>query len=1080
VNNNIFSLNRVGYLAFLALLPYNQVISSVLVLAALDDLTINAPTASTNYSGVITFNATTAGNGTNASFYYKNTTSTYLACQNLTANTPPGEWICVNDSSSTIADGTYNVTANATNSTDDTVEATEIQDIIVDNTAPTWSTNQSSVPLTYSPSTSSEFNITWTDATTDVSVVFIEGNWSTCSSNCTMGTTYGSGIYNYTQILPAGAWSWKVYANDSLDNWNTSDEWTVTIGNASNPVTLLLNGSAANVSYQYANETNASCSATAGAPTLYRNDTDKNSTDNYQNVQLGVGMYIYNCTTPGNANYSANLTGPLYNLTITQAVPTLNVAINSTESNLEYAYGNVTNTSAWETNSGDSGCTYNFYRDGAAVGSSEEVILLGAGNYTYLYNTSGCTNYSSNSETRLLNLTRIASVATVSILPASTVTYPNTTTTWCNITTGDSGATLNLYRNGSSKATGAGNQYETILLGADVYNYSCTYAQSENYSASSDLNNYLTVSQNSSTANFMNLTINGTESNKSYTYPAVSNATGWNSITQLTFTLYSKSYNLTINQADNPVTLYLNGTSNSNVTYTYPESVNATGTATVGTASLYRDGAAVGAAVEQILLGNGTYEYKVNVTSGNANYSDNATGLTYYALVNKGTVTLALYLNGTAANNTYTYPEPVGALGNKTTTVNNEGNLSLYRDGSIVNTSLTADEATENILLGNNSHNYSLTFTATNYSDTSIVADRFALVNKGPVNVTLYLNGSRADTSYGPGVIANFTVVSNVSGKTVNLTTNITGWVDDTNTTPLINYTTIPSVASGTYNITGYFVGDANYSAASETWYTTTNDTTDPTVTTFELSSSTIEKGDALTITWNVTDNVAVSEVYIYQDSGEIVNTTINDSSTSLTMDTAGTIEIHIRVTDSNGNTAISSETVTVFTSTVGGGGSSYTPTGTTTNVGSLTAPTQQEMSKGDTMNFNIGTTSHSAKVTSMGSNYVYIKIFSDPITIKVLVNETKEVDIDGDGVNDLSVYLEKIEGGTAYLTYTPIGVEEQQPEEPEVEEVPEPSLVDEAATPTYDYAWAIAIVVVIMVIAAVAYSGKGTKKRRK
>jgi len=72
--------------------------------------------------------------------------------------------------------------------------------------------------------------------------------------------------------------------------------------------------------------------------------------------------------------------------------------------------------------------------------------------------------------------------------PPSESYYPWICNVTCNITTGDAGATLNLYRNDTIVATGTDSVSENINLpsvtggtSATVYNYSCMYEVTENY-----------------------------------------------------------------------------------------------------------------------------------------------------------------------------------------------------------------------------------------------------------------------------------------------------------------------------------------------------------------------------------------------------------------------------------------------------------------------------------------------------------------------------------------------------------------------------------------------------------------------
>ncbi len=192
----------------------------------------------------------------------------------------------------------------------------------------------------------------------------------------------------------------------------------------------------------------------------------------------------------------------------------------------------------------------------------------------------------------------------------------------------------------------------------------------------------------------------------------------------------SDSWTFTINKStSNPVNLYLNGSLNQNRTYTYPDAVNATGITEGETVYLYRDDVEVASGAspqtEEILLGNSTYSYKVNAT-GNQNYSDNSTGITYYVLVNKGPTEINLTLNGT--------------------------------EGSI--------------------------------------------------------EGSRSYNQYDN---ATFIAEVNVTGLNISLTSDYPNWTQQNNTTIIYNTTNLSSI--GIYNITGYTNGSENYSASSTTYY---------------------------------------------------------------------------------------------------------------------------------------------------------------------------------------------------------------------------------------------------------------------
>ncbi|MFQ6010460.1 MAG: hypothetical protein ACE5J7_05090, partial [Candidatus Aenigmatarchaeota archaeon] len=250
--------------------------------------------------------------------------------------------------------------------------------------------------------------------------------------------------------------------------------------------------------------------------------------------------------------------------------------------------------------------TVYLYRDEVlrASGASpqSEIAQLAAAEYAYKVNATGNQNFSDNSSvTYYLTVNRAASSVSVTFSPSSSETYGTTTTAFCNITTGDSVAFLTIDRNGTGVVAGAGNQYDTQTLGAGDYDYDCYYSQSENYTASSSLDNILSIAKADPSAN-LKMELNGTEGDASVIYPAATNATGYATLADnqdLTFTLYR----------------------------------NDTGLATTDPAS------------DVNVLGGGAYSYVYNTTGG-ANYTA-GTSATRTLTVNKTGISLFLYFNGT-------------------------------------------------------------------------------------------------------------------------------------------------------------------------------------------------------------------------------------------------------------------------------------------------------------------------------------------------------------------------------------------------------------------------------------------------
>jgi PGF-pre-PGF domain-containing protein len=243
------------------------------------------------------------------------------------------------------SDGPYlwNIVINDTTGGNDTHVANWT--IIVDTTSPTWFTNQTNVSLTpnYSSTNYSQFNITWNDTNGSISTVFLEINLSTPANFTMSNSTYGGSIYSRSIVLPAGTYYWKSYANDSLNNWNTSANWTFTIGNGTNPVYLYLNNSTnQNNTYYYPQTINATATSTAGTVFLYRNNSYLVNgtiwtTNESTYILLGNNTYPFKANATGNANYSDNTTGVTYYAIVNKGPTNVSLYLNTTQGNVTYS-----------------------------------------------------------------------------------------------------------------------------------------------------------------------------------------------------------------------------------------------------------------------------------------------------------------------------------------------------------------------------------------------------------------------------------------------------------------------------------------------------------------------------------------------------------------------------------------------------------------------------------------------------------------------------------------------------------------------------------------------------------------------
>ena len=110
------------------------------------------------------------------------------------------------------------------------------------------------------------------------------------------------------------------------------------------------------------------------------------------------------------------------------------------------------------------------------------------------------------------------------------------------------------------------------------------------------------------------------------------------------------------------------------------------------------------------------------------------------------------------------------------------------------------------------------------------------------------------------------------------------------------------------------------------------------------------------------------------------------------------------------------------------------------------------------------------------------IEIKSDPIEVTLNVGETKQVDIDADGTNDLEVTLESVSSGTAKITMKKVAqtaaeLVAPEPTTPTGEETtttPTPTEEGEGKT---SLAWLWIIIIIIVVIAIVVAVQQKKKK---
>jgi PGF-pre-PGF domain-containing protein len=319
----------------------------------------------------------------------------------------------------------------------------------VNITNPGWYTNQSSTPTNYS-STASQFNITWNDTLSPISVVLITIMNSTNSSdirvnNASMTNSYGGSIYNYSIILPAGTWNWTSYANDTSNNWNATDAWTFTINKAATLATLYLNGTIANITSTYPNSTinvTAVANITGANVTIWRNGTSLVSALSTATDIRQWGAYnnYFNASVIADQNYSASSVVFLW-LNVSKGTPTGSI------SGINVTLPSTTSITPSESNVGDADVNYTFWRDTSLVSLANGTTSLSAdttpstaGTYTYKLNSTAGENWTANSSISTLVITVSAASSTTGgssisgITTTGMVTYINLAVGKANIT----------------------------------------------------------------------------------------------------------------------------------------------------------------------------------------------------------------------------------------------------------------------------------------------------------------------------------------------------------------------------------------------------------------------------------------------------------------------------------------------------------------------------------------------------------------------------------------------------------------------------------------------------------------------
>jgi len=355
------------------------------------------------------------------------------------------------------------------------------------NKPPQWSDNSSSTPSVYSPTTTSNFQVKWTDDN-DANGY----NYSIFSSNCTGSwanyTTSRTGNYSYVNItMPACSNAgWKFYANDSSNVWNTTNTWYFTINKADSPLFLCFqNSTTTNCSLQYSTYwhiTNVGEYLYEIYPNSVKWTAGHSGTSDYLFFRTYNGVnhsnvdnntwFVYNATNGdswgvnytvlGNQNYSANYSGQGFK--INKGTPAINITFNTSATVMEGEAVLINCNKPSEL-------TVNLYNDTSSISNpyTFDTTGLAGNNFNFTCNTTGNANYSSATTNKSLSVTFLGGVYVEAFNEQNYTEQLTFNITVFNTTTSDTAYNQVIYQN------------NTISGDVTIYIWSSGYPQRNRY-----------------------------------------------------------------------------------------------------------------------------------------------------------------------------------------------------------------------------------------------------------------------------------------------------------------------------------------------------------------------------------------------------------------------------------------------------------------------------------------------------------------------------------------------------------------------------------------------------------------------
>lgn len=343
-------------------------------------------------------------------------------------------------------------------------------------TSPQYSNVWNNSVITYSPTQTSLFNITWSNGTStsvvNISAVNFTSNFSGTNTNYNMTFLNGntnSANFTYSIILPAGVFTWNSSAksNDTTPALNTSNSIIFTVAQAT-PVCNLTITPVTPINYETNTTAICRCNTTDSGVTikLYRNNSDV-TTQNNSAVSLPANSYSYVCNSTSTNNFTVGSNSSTY------VVNKLNANVQISPATQTIAYRTSVNQYCLDSSS--------FYVCGLwrnnTLLSNNSNILLASGIYVYDSNITDTSNYSSYSSQTTLNVSKAVPPINFTITPGTTVTEGTDVNISCNY---PSEISVNLYNDSSSIS----NPFIFQTTGkTGTWNYTCNSTATSNYTS---------------------------------------------------------------------------------------------------------------------------------------------------------------------------------------------------------------------------------------------------------------------------------------------------------------------------------------------------------------------------------------------------------------------------------------------------------------------------------------------------------------------------------------------------------------------------------------------------------------------